>query len=122
MTSPSEKQTIVICVLPKFSISKFSQTTKFSQLTEYNMRNIFLQKSFTKCGEETISRLFSKILKSSISLDTKKLYTVFFLVWKVEGFRNMLKLSCRPLAFTSYKAFLKNKKRSGTSPPTTSSS
>ena len=26
-----------------------------------------------------------------------------------------LKLSCRPLAFTSYKAILKNKNRSGTS-------
>ena len=35
----------------------------------------------------------------------------------VEGYRNILKLSCRPLAFTSYKAFLKNKKRSGTCAP-----
>ena len=26
------------------------------------------------------------------------------------GYRNILKLSCRPLAFNSYKAFLKNKK------------
>ena len=28
-----------------------------------------------------------------------------------------MKLSCRPLAFTSYKSFLKNKNRSGTSLP-----
>ena len=26
---------------------------KFGQLIEYNMRNIFLQKSYTKCGGET---------------------------------------------------------------------
>ena len=31
-------------------------------------------------------------------------------VCQVEGYRNMLKLSCRSLAFTSYKASLKNKK------------
>ena len=26
---------------------------KFGQLIEYNMRNIFLEKSYTKCGGET---------------------------------------------------------------------
>ena len=36
---------------------------------------------------------------------------------QVEDYRNMLKLSCRQLVFVSYKAFLKNKKRSGTSLP-----
>ena len=34
---------------------------------------------------------------------------------QVDDYRRWLKLSCRPLAFTSNKAFLKNKKRSGTS-------
>ena len=33
------------------------------------MRNIFFEKSYTKCGEETISRPFSKKTKLSISLD-----------------------------------------------------
>ena len=42
---------------------------EFGQLIEYNMRNIFLQKSYTKCGEETIPRHYSKKLKVSISLD-----------------------------------------------------
>ena len=27
---------------------------KLGQLTEYNTRNIFLEKSYTKCGGETI--------------------------------------------------------------------
>ena len=36
---------------------------------------------------------------------------------KFSSFRNILKVSCRPLDFTSYKALLKNKKISGTSLP-----
>ena len=42
---------------------------KFGQLIEYNMKNIFLQNSFTKCGGETSPRPFSEKLKLSISLD-----------------------------------------------------
>ena len=42
---------------------------KFGQLIECNMRNIFLGKSYTKCGRETSLRLFSEKLKLSISLD-----------------------------------------------------
>ena len=43
------------------------QTIKFGQLIEYNMRNIFLEKSYTKCGGETIPKPFSKKSKLSIS-------------------------------------------------------
>ena len=42
------------------SRSKGSQTMKFSQLIEYNMRSIFLEKSYIKCGGGTIPRQFSK--------------------------------------------------------------
>ena len=42
---------------------------KFGQLMEYNLRNIFVEKSYTKYGKETIPRPFSKKLKLSISLD-----------------------------------------------------
>ena len=35
----------------------------------------------------------------------------------IEAYRNILKLSSRPLAFISYYVFLKNKKRSGPSLP-----
>ena len=48
---------------------KGNQTMKFSQLIEYNMRNIFLEKSCTKYGGETSPRPFSGKLKLSISLD-----------------------------------------------------
>ena len=40
----------------------------FGQVMKYNMRSIFLEKPFAKCGGETIPRPFSK--KSlSISMD-----------------------------------------------------
>ena len=42
---------------------------EFGQLIEYNTRNIFLEKSYTKFGSETIPRLISKNSKLSISLD-----------------------------------------------------
>ena len=42
---------------------------KFGQLMEFNLRNIFVEKSYTKYGKETIPRPFSKKLKLSISLD-----------------------------------------------------
>ena len=42
---------------------------KFGQLTEYNQRNIFLGKSYTKYGGETSPRIFSEKLNLSISLD-----------------------------------------------------
>ena len=40
-----------------------------------------------------------------------------FIDCHVEGYLKILKISYKPLDFTSYKAFLKNKKRSGTSLP-----
>ena len=42
---------------------------KFGQLIEYNMSNIFPEKSSTKYGGETSPRPFSGTLKLSISLD-----------------------------------------------------
>ena len=48
-------------------------------------------------------------------------YTVCFIVCQAEGYQNILKLSTKQLAFTSYKAsfffFFKKKRRSGTSFP-----
>ena len=54
---------------------------KFGQLIEYNMRNIFVEKSYTKCAGETISRPLSKKSKLSISLDQycKALNSLFLL-------------------------------------------
>ena len=40
---------------------------KFGQLIEHNVRNIFLEKSYTKFDGETIPRPFSEKLKLNIS-------------------------------------------------------
>ena len=56
-------------MLPSILKSTGNQTLKFDQLIECNMRNIFLEKSCTKCGEETSPRNFSKKLKLIIYLD-----------------------------------------------------
>ena len=69
MTSQPGWQTIAMHILPNISRSKGNQTMKFGQLIEYNMRNIFLEKSYIKCGGETSPRPFSEKLKLSISLD-----------------------------------------------------
>ena len=42
---------------------------KFGQLKEYNMKNIFAEKPYTKCGGETSPRPFSEKLKLIIYLD-----------------------------------------------------
>ena len=47
MKSRPGKQTIAIQIL--------SQSDNIGQLIEYDMKNIFLEKSYTKCGKETIS-------------------------------------------------------------------
>ena len=48
MTSQPGKEIILIHILPKISRSKDNQTRKFGRLIEHNMRNIYLEKSFTK--------------------------------------------------------------------------
>ena len=107
--------------MTNISRSKGNQATIFGRLIGYNLKNIFLEKSLTKCGGETFRRPFFKKPKLNISLDqySKFLYIFFFIVWQVEDCRNRLKLSCRIIAFNSNKAFLKNKKRSGNSLPAT---
>ena len=58
MTSQTDKQTIAIHILTSISRSKKKQGMKFGQLIKNSMRRIFLEKSYTKCGEGTIPRPF----------------------------------------------------------------
>ena len=68
---------------------KPNQTMKFSQLIEYNIKNIFLEKPFTKCGGETIPRPFSEKLKLTIFLDQNSavLYILFLLHGKLRAIK-----------------------------------
>ena len=60
---------------------------KYDQLIDYNVRNIFLKKSYTKYDGETSPRPFSEKLKLSISLDqeSKVSYSLFLLYAKTEA-------------------------------------
>ena len=42
---------------------------KFGQVTEYNVRNVFLQKFYTKCGGKAIPRPFYRNSNLSITVD-----------------------------------------------------
>ena len=66
MTSQAGKQIIMMHTLPNNSRSKVNLTMKFGQFIEYNMKNIFLEKSYTKCSTGTGLRT-SKNSKLSIS-------------------------------------------------------
>ena len=50
MMSQPGKQTIAIHIFPNISRSKGNPTMTFGRLIEYDTGNIFLEKSFTKCG------------------------------------------------------------------------
>ena len=50
MMSQPGKQAIVTFILTNISRSVDYQAMKISQLIEYNLRNIFLEKSYSKCG------------------------------------------------------------------------
>ena len=69
MTSQSCQQINAIHILTNIIRSKCNQAIKFGQFIEHNMRNILLEKLYTKYGEESIPRLFPKKSKLSISLD-----------------------------------------------------
>ena len=77
-------------MLTNISGSNENQAMKFGQLIEYNnMRNIFLEKSYTKCGGETTYRPFAKKSKLNISLDQhlKVLYSLFLFYAKLSAIK-----------------------------------
>ena len=79
MTSQPGLQIIAIHILPNNSRSKDNQTMKFGQLIDYNIRNILVEKPYTKCGGEIIPRPFLKIKFEYISRSiVLTFYTVCF--------------------------------------------
>ena len=58
MTPQPGKQTIAVHTLPNILRIKGNQTMTFGQLLEYDTRKNFLEKSYSKCGGETIPRPF----------------------------------------------------------------
>ena len=72
MMSQTGQQIITMHILPNISRSKGNQSIKFGQLTEYNMRKIFLEKSYTKYSREAGFRNFYKKSKLSIKFSDQQ--------------------------------------------------
>ena len=110
MTSQPGWQTISIHILTIISRSEGSHTMKCGQLIEYNTRNIFLEKSYPNCGGNLFSEPFLKNQNWANSGSIVCFIKSVFVLCQVEDYRNILKLSFWPLAFTSNKAFKKTKR------------
>ena len=69
------------------------------------MRNIFLEKLLQNVLEKLFPDSFLKEQNWELILwiNSLKFYHFVFIVCQVESYRNILKLSCRLLAFTSFK-------------------
>ena len=78
---------------------------KFGQFMESNMRNVFLEKTYTKRGEEASSITFYKNSKWNISLfqQSEMLYSLFLFYTQVEVYQNVLKVltTCFDLLYLS---------------------
>ena len=112
MASQPGKQIVAIHILLNISRIKDNQTMKFGKLIESGMITTFLEKPYTKCDAETIPRHFCKFIK--IEHTSGSIFQSFikfaFVLCQVEGYPNIMKLICRLLDFTWYKAFFKNQK------------
>ena len=58
---------VAIHIFPNILRSKGNQTTKYYQLIEYNMRNNFLEKLYTKRGRKPMGTLAAFKVFSCIS-------------------------------------------------------
>ena len=83
MVSSTEKLITTIQILPNISRSKDNQTMAFDKLIEFNLRNVFLEKSYAKCGLETCLEPFLKNKKwgylwiSSLKFNTNSFHCMF---------------------------------------------
>ena len=97
------KKIIAIQILPNISRSKNNQTIRFGQLIEYNMRKIYFEELYTKCGAGTSSRPSSYLCINSL-----KIHIVCTLLYvQVNDNQNILNIRWWVLVFISFKAFLK---------------
>ena len=58
MTPETGQQIITIQILPNVPRTRDNQKIKYGRLVKYNMRNIFLEKSYTKYVGEASPRPF----------------------------------------------------------------
>ena len=113
MTLETGQQIITIHILFNISSSQCNQAMKIGQLIEYNIRNIFIEKLYTKYGGEASPRPFHKNQNwTYLWTNSLKCYKVcFYCMFKSKVYQNIFKLKCRTLVFILYKAFFFLKKK-----------
>ena len=111
------KKRIIMHISPNAWRSNGNQTITFGSW--YNITGeIFFVKDYTQyVMEKLVSDTKISSLNISLNQQSETSYNLFLLHVQVKNYRNMLKLTCRLLTLASHKAFLKNKKRFGTSLP-----
>ena len=94
MTSQTGQQIIEIHILSNISKSKGNQTMGIVQVIEFNMKNAFLEKSYTKCGREATLKPLYKKSKLSITLDqqSEMLPSLFLFYVQFEIYQHLTKL------------------------------
>ena len=98
--------------------SKNNQAMKCGQLIVYNMTKVFLKNHVQNMVEKLIPDTFLEMQNwVYLWISCVKFNTAYFYCMSSWGLSKLLKLSCRSLASTSKKVFLKNKKKSVTSLP-----
>ena len=112
------------CSLLSWNIAKILQICYFryldkpGHLVEYSLRNIFLENHTQNVVEKLFPDPFLKNQNwANLCVNSLKFYSVCFYCMLSWGLSKYIEINCKPLTFTSHKAFLKNKKRSGTSLP-----
>ena len=84
---------------------------QFGQLIEYNMRSIFLENRSKNVIKKLVPDRFIKNRNwAYLWINSLMFYKFVFIIYHVDGYQNILKLSCRPTDITSYKACLKKKR------------
>ena len=63
------------------------------QLIEYNMRNIFLEKSYIKCGRESIPSLNIYIIHTATLEEAHRLLSLWLHIGRDEQLNNFVKPS-----------------------------
>ena len=103
-------------ILPNISKSTGNQKVKSGQVIEYNMRNIFLEKSYIKSTGKTSSQPFSKKIKIEPLDQQSRVSYSFFIVCPSGGLSQYFKTKVKTTCFSLIQSFFK-KSKSGTSSP-----
>ena len=111
MTLSSGEQIIAMYISHNISRSKSNQTIIFGQLVDYNMRIIFLEKSYTNLVDKLVSDLFLKNQNwAYLWIIILRFDTVTFIACSSRGSAKFIETSAVHLVLPHMKLFWKTKR------------